>query len=696
MLYVRPGAGPWLRAGRLCRAADGPRLSMNTRTLRSCSTTSTATLTVRRVVKVRLQGLDAIAIESSAARLHELEEELEPDVVLLLEPLRPARGAAAPRLRRALPRGWSVSRRRRSSTGRRPRSTRRGAPPWRQRRGAAGGEGGEGREERNRRRVVYVEAGRRASGREDEARGAQGGDRGRAPRVGSARPGRGRGVRSRRDPRARPRVVPSATERVGGRSRRRWFRLFRRPIDRRGLAREPSRSREGGRARTRPLRPCVPCPCWRRSRPSARRAVREAPRGSRSFRRRRGDRARVDRSTAPKQSLSSVREDFLHDRDGAPSSTSATSSALERRREGEPRSCVCTSRGDSERRVRCASCAPGVLPSRGCCARKKSSTRVLARGVGGAALRAVRGEVLHRRERMGGSQSDRPGDRSKAISPRRMRVESIASRAFEPGNRRTTRSIARPPPVEKTSGWQRHARTRTVALEHSVAPRDENKRQLPFTSLLVLSLGPPRTRRRPSDEPRAARESRLGAATILRPSVLSVRRRETRAGGGEGHFSPRFVTRGPPPASTPPPSPLPRGRPRVPRGHSAPALPPLSMVELESRPDAASPRARSARHPPPAHAYPTPSKDDAAPPAASSSPAREETAAKKARAGIEIALDRVGAIIPARHKGKPAGTPKPAEDARAAEEGAAGIRREARAPRGEKVLLSEVRRRPTS
>ena len=32
----------------------------------------------------------------------------------------------------------------------------------------------------------------------------------------------------------------------------------------------------------------------------------------------------------------------------------------------------------------------------------------------------------------------------------------------------------------------------------------------------------------------------------------------------------------------------------------------------------------------------------------------------------------------------------------AAEEGAAGIRREARAPRGEKVLLSEVRRRPTS
>jgi hypothetical protein len=119
------------------------------------------------------------------------------------------------------------------------------------------------------------------------------------------------------------------------------------------------------------------------------------------------------------------------------------------------------------------------------------------------------------------------------------------------------------------------------------------------------------------------------------------------------------------------------------------------MVELESRPDAASPRARSARHPPPADAYPTPSKDDAAPPAASSSPAREETAAKKARAGIEIALDRVGAIIPARHKGKPAGTPKPAEDARAAEEGAAGIRREARAPRGEKVLLSEVRR-PTS
>ena len=215
--------------------------------------------------------------------------------------------------------------------------------------------------------------GRRASGAKTR-RGARRG-LGVGPRAGSAGGKRATGARAGRPIAARSASAsPGRPERDRarrGRSRRRWFRLFRRPIDRRGLAREPSRSREGGRARTRPLRPCVPCPCWRRSRPSARRAVREAPRGSRSFRRRRGDRARGVRSTAPKQSLSSVREDFLHDRDGAPSSTSATSSALERRREGEPRSCACArapgtpSDACGAPRARLEYCrAAGVVPGR--------------------------------------------------------------------------------------------------------------------------------------------------------------------------------------------------------------------------------------------------------------------------------------------------------------------------------------------
>ena len=169
-------------------------------------------------------------------------------------------------------------------------------------------------------------------------------------------------------------------------------------------------------------------------------------------------------------------------------------------------------------------------------------------------------------KRMGGSQSDRPGDRSKAISPRRTRVESIASRAFEPGNRRTTRSIARPPPVEKTSGWQRHARTRTVALEHSVAPRDErikgSSRFLPSSFFPSGHLGRadgPRT----SPAPRASLVSarrRFSAPRCFRfggakPAPAAARGTSLRA-------SSRAVRLPPPP---PPPSPLPRGLPRVPR-----------------------------------------------------------------------------------------------------------------------------------